>query len=107
MAWTIALKKSVLEDLRWFGKKNGRMILNEAEQRLAAHPLVESANMKTLRPNPVAQRELRLSGNYRVLFNVDQGAETVTIVLVGEKRGNSLFVRGEEFTRHHEGSSTE
>jgi hypothetical protein len=35
-------------------------------------------------------------------FNVDQEAQEVTIVLVGEKRGNSLFVQGKEFTEHHE-----
>lgn len=50
--------------------------------------------------NAVAQRELRLFGKYRVLFNVDAAAEAVTIVLVGEKRGDSLIVQGEEFTAH-------
>ena len=58
--------------------------------------------MKTLRLNPVAQRELRLFGKYRVLFNVDRESREVTIIMVGEKRGNSLFVRGREFTAHHE-----
>ena len=76
------------------------MLLKEAEQHLTADPLQESRNMKTLRANPVAERELRLFGNYRVLFNVDEEHEKVTIILVGEKRGNSLFVQGEEFTGH-------
>src|SRR5947209_115168 len=56
----------------------------------------------TLGPNPFAQRELRLSGKYRVLFNLDVGEQTVTIVLVGEKVGNRLVVQGKEFTAHHE-----
>jgi mRNA-degrading endonuclease RelE of RelBE toxin-antitoxin system len=97
----------VIDDLRWFGKKDGRLLLNEAEERLSADPTAETANLKTLRPNPVAQRELRLFGKYRVLFNVDEVAREVTIVLVGEKRGNALFVRGEEFTAHHESGSPE
>ena len=63
--------------------------------------------MKTLRPNPVAGRELRLFGRYRVLFNVDEPAQVVTIVLVGEKRGQALIVQGEEFTEHHESHSAE
>ena len=63
--------------------------------------------MKTLRPNPVAQRELRLFGKYRVLFNVDQEQEEVTIILVGEKRGSALLVRGQEFTAHHESDPAE
>ena len=40
MVWTAHLKESVIEDLRWFGKKDGRMLLKEAEQRLLADPAV-------------------------------------------------------------------
>ena len=100
MTWTVNLKESVVDDLCWFGKSDGRMLLKEAEQRLSADALLRSRNMKTLRPNPIAERELRLFGKYRVLFNVDEDTEQVTIVLVGEKRGNSLLVQGEEFTGH-------
>ena len=90
----------MIDDLRRFGKKDGRTLLKEAEQQLSGDPFVESRNMKSLRPNPVAERELRLFGKYRVLFNVRQETQEVTIMLVGEKRGNSLFVQGEEFTGH-------
>lgn len=107
MAWTVELKGSVVEDLRWFGKKDGRALLREAVRRLAVDPLAESRNMKTLRPNPFAQRELRLFGKYRVLFSVDDEARMVTIVLVGEKRGNSLIVQGEEFEDHYESDSAQ
>ena len=107
MSWTITLKESVIEDLRWFGRKDGRILLDEAVARLKANPLEESRSMKTLRPNPVAQRELRLFGKFRVLFNVDREEEDVTIILVGEKRGNALFVRGQEFTVHHESDPAE
>ncbi len=62
--------------------------------------------MKTLRPNPVAQRELRLFGKYRVLFSVDEINYRVTVVLVGEKRGDRLLVSGEEFSAHRESNST-
>ena len=102
MAWTVELKESVIEDLRWFGRKDSRVLLNTAVERLAADPLAETRNLKTLRPNRIAQRELRGGGKYRVLFNVDADAQVVTIVLVGEKRGEALLVRGEEFTEHHE-----
>ena len=33
MSWTVTLKESVLDDLRWFGKKDGRLLLREAEGR--------------------------------------------------------------------------
>jgi mRNA-degrading endonuclease RelE of RelBE toxin-antitoxin system len=107
MRWLVTLKESVVDDLRWFGRKNGRVLLKEAEERLSSAPLAETRNAKTLRPNPVAQRELRLFSKYRVLFNVDAKAREVTIVLVGEKRGDSLFVQGQEFTAHHESDTAE
>jgi mRNA-degrading endonuclease RelE of RelBE toxin-antitoxin system len=107
MSWTVVLKPSVTDDLLWFGKKDGRVLLKEAAQRLAADPLAENRNQKKLRPNPVAERELRLFGKYRVLFNINEIGREVTIVLVGEKRGDSLIVQGEEFTAHHESDPAE
>jgi mRNA-degrading endonuclease RelE of RelBE toxin-antitoxin system len=102
MSWAVTLKESVIDDMRWFGRKDGRVLLDEADRRLSANPLAETGSMKTLRPNPFAQRDLRLFGKYRVLFNVDRESREVTVVMAGEKRGNSLFVRGREFTAHHE-----
>ena len=107
MRWTVALRESVMEDLRYFGRKIGRLILKEARKQLTADPLAETTQMKTLRPNSVAQRELRLFGKYRVLFNVDVAPCVVDVVLVGEKRGNSLIVQGKEFVAHHESHSAQ
>lgn len=101
------MQESVIDDLRWFGRKDGRLLLAATEERLADDPTAEARNLKTLRPNPVAQRELRLFGKYRVLFNVDTETEVVTVVLVGEKRGDALLVRGEEYRGHHEDHSSE
>ena len=102
MGWKVVLKESVIADLRWFGRRDGRRILKEAEKLLAIDPSLETRNMKRLRPNPIAQRELRVFGRYRVLFNIDEGLEVVTIVLAGEKRGSALVVQGKEYTEHHE-----
>ncbi len=102
MKWTVTLKESVIDDLRWFGRKTGRLLLKEAEQRLSADPLAETRHLKTLRPNPMARRELRLFGKYRVLFNVREDAQEVVVVLVGEKRADCLIVQGKEFTYHDE-----
>jgi mRNA-degrading endonuclease RelE of RelBE toxin-antitoxin system len=107
MDWTIEVKEAAVEHLRWFGKKTGRLLLQKALAMLRENPLAESKHLKTLRPNPVAQKELRVWGKYRVLFSVNERQRRVTIILVGEKRGNKLLVRGEEFSAHHEGSSAE
>jgi mRNA-degrading endonuclease RelE of RelBE toxin-antitoxin system len=102
MAWTVEVKEAAVEHLRWFGKKTGRKLLKKALDCLQADPLAETRNLKTLRPNPVAARELRLFGKYRILYSIDEEDQLVTIVLVGEKRANRLVVMGEEFSEHHE-----
>jgi mRNA-degrading endonuclease RelE of RelBE toxin-antitoxin system len=107
MTWTVEVKEAAVEHLQWFGKKTGRKLLKHALEYLEQDPLATTKNLKTLRPNPVADRELRLFGMYRVLFSVDEDASLVTIILVGEKRGNQLLVMGEEFTEHHESDPLE
>jgi hypothetical protein len=56
---------------------------------------VQTKILVTLGPNPVAGRELRLMGRYRILFSVDERDRTATVMLVGEKAGNALVVRGD------------
>ena len=104
--WTVSLRESVIDDLKALGRKQGRAVLKEAAARLSSDPLTTTRHLKDLRPNPAAHRELRLFGWYRVLFSVDEAEMTVTIVLVGEKRGNSLYVQGKRFTAD-ESRSTE
>jgi mRNA-degrading endonuclease RelE of RelBE toxin-antitoxin system len=91
-AWAVRLKESVIDDLRALGRTRGRAVLKAAAERLALDPLTVTRHLKILPPNAVAHRELRLFGRYRVLFTIDEANKIVTIVLVGEKRGNSLYV---------------
>ena len=51
---------------------------------------------KVLRPNRLAERELRI-GRFRVFYDIDEGTAVVRIAAIGHKRGNRLYVRGEEF----------
>jgi hypothetical protein len=48
------------------------------------------------RPSAHAERELRLD-DWRVFYTVMNDGELVLVSLIGEKRGNKLFVGGEEF----------
>jgi mRNA-degrading endonuclease RelE of RelBE toxin-antitoxin system len=107
MAWKVEIKEAAIGHLAWFGKRTGRKLLQKALEFLEQDPLAETNKMKILRPNPVAQMELRLFGKYRVLFSVDAEDKLVTIILVGEKRANTLFVSGREFSEHHESNSAE
>ncbi|HYV39524.1 MAG TPA: hypothetical protein VE988_27790 [Gemmataceae bacterium] len=105
MPWTVAFNDIVAEDLEWFGLKGSRALFKALLAKLKEDPLAETKNMKTLRPNSFAQRELRINGKYRVLFNVNEAAHSVTVLTVGEKKGNKLLIRGKEFTGHHESHS--
>jgi mRNA-degrading endonuclease RelE of RelBE toxin-antitoxin system len=105
VSWQVGIKESAIADLKSFGRRTARLLLRTAIARLEQDPLAENKNMKTLRRNPVAQRELRLFGRYCILFNVEVEPH-VTIILVGEKRGASLWVQGKEYAGH-EGDPTE
>ncbi len=63
--------------------------------QLSDSPGVETRNRKRLRDNPIARWELR-SGHYRIFYEVDETARQVTIVGVGHKDHNRLFIRGQE-----------
>ena len=56
--------------------------------------LVETRNRKRLRPNPIAPWELRVR-EMRVFYEVDEPG-VVTVLAIGMKRGNRLYIEGEE-----------
>jgi hypothetical protein len=63
------------------------------EFQLTHEPTTETRNRKRLRPNEIAEWELR-AGKLRVLDNVCEAERVVRIEAVGFKIGNVLFVRG-------------
>ncbi len=65
--------------------------------RLRDRPTTLAKAIKRLRPNPLAEFELR-AGDLRVLSNVE--GEEVVLLVVGRKVGNTLVVGGEEFHEH-------
>jgi mRNA-degrading endonuclease RelE of RelBE toxin-antitoxin system len=83
------------EDLRRFKKRERKIILDGIDDNLRYEPTVETRNRKQMRPNDVAEWELRL-GDFRVLYNVDERVRIVEIQRVGEKRGSRFFFGGIE-----------
>ena len=67
--------------------------------RLRHQPTTLTRAVRRLRPNPVAEYELR-AGDLRVLYDVE--GEEVIISVVGRKVGNRLIVAGEEFRGHQD-----
>ena len=67
--------------------------------RLVDQPSTPTRAIKRLRPNPLAEFELR-AGDLRALYNVE-GSEVVLLVF-GRKIGDKLIVKGEEFYGHQD-----
>jgi len=67
--------------------------------RLHYLPTTPTRAIKRLRPNPLAEYELR-AGDLRVLYNVEE--EEVVLLVVGRKVGNKLIVGSEEFHGHQD-----
>ena len=80
-------------------------ILQEAiRSRLFHEPAKESRAIKQLRPNSIADFELRV-GDLRAMYAVDSVNQEVIIGVVGEKRGHNLFAEEPEYQDHERDES--
>jgi mRNA-degrading endonuclease RelE of RelBE toxin-antitoxin system len=96
MSYEIEFAESFKAQLRHLPARSRSILLTTIKAQLLHDPLVETRNRKRLRPNPLAPWELRV-GDLRVFYEVaEEGAKRVYILAVGEKRGNSLWIAGEE-----------
>ena len=84
------------DDLKSFRKFEQKYILDEIDAQLQYEPNVETRNRKTLRPNEVAEWELRID-RFRVFYDVQDAMKIVKIEAIGYKRGNKLLMHGQEY----------
>lgn len=85
-----------LEDLKALKKFEQKEVLEGVETQLKHEPTVETRNRKRLRPNDVAEWELRI-GKFRVFYDVDKQVKIVKVEAIGYKAGSKLFIHGEEY----------
>src|SRR5262245_3501934 len=96
MAYRIVFAESVKGHLKALTARKRRKVFDSIEAQLVHEPLKETRNRKLLRPNPIAPWELRI-GNTRIFYKVPEDEpDVVRILAVGVKRGNKLFIAGEE-----------
>jgi mRNA-degrading endonuclease RelE of RelBE toxin-antitoxin system len=65
------------------------------DAHLKYEPNIETRNRKRLKPNAIADWELRL-GRYRVLYDIEKEVKIVAVQAVGAKIGSQLFIRNEK-----------
>jgi len=85
-----------VEDMRLLRKYERRRVIEGIENQLVHQPAQETRNRKKLRPNKVAEWELR-ADKFRVFYDIDKENKVVKIEAVGSKKGSKLFIRGEEY----------
>lgn len=84
--YEIELTQDALKDLRHLKKFEQQQIVAGIEAQLQYEPAVETRNRKRLRPNDVAEWELRL-GRFRVFYDVNTVVQVVCIEAIGYKEG--------------------
>ncbi len=93
--YTIEITEEAKDDLDQYGASERKRLIQGIRVQLEDQPMDETKNRKKLRYNPIAPWGLRV-GKHRVFYEVDQVSERVTIVAVGHKEHNVLFIRGKE-----------
>lgn len=93
--YQIEVTEEAKADLYYYSAFERKIITEEIRVQLLHQPLVETRNRKKLRDNPIATWELRL-GEYRIFYEVNKTFWKVTIVAVGHKEHNILFIKGIE-----------
>lgn len=91
------------EHLRVIDRKHHSLIRKTIEEQLWFEPDVETKNRKPLRRGPVydAEWEIRFGPNnrFRVFYEVDRERRTVSVLAVGVKQGDRLWIGGQEVSR--------
>jgi len=91
----IELAEEARSDLLTYPADKRKGLLTEIRIQLSHQPVIPTKNRKPLRANPVAPWELRV-GRFRVFYEADESSRLVTILAVGHKEHNLLFLRGKE-----------
>lgn len=89
--------EEAVADLYYYSSFERKTIAEEIRVQLAHQPLVESRKRKKLKENPIATWELR-SGKYRIFYEVVETARKITLVAIGHKEHNILYIKGKEIT---------
>jgi mRNA-degrading endonuclease RelE of RelBE toxin-antitoxin system len=96
MAYPIEYSPSAEEHLLALSKREQRTVLDQVDKQLTHQPKEPTRHRKRLRPNVLAEWELRI-GDLRVYYVVtEEPAPLVSVLAVGKKQGNRVLIAGIE-----------
>ena len=94
MSYRIIYSPEAKDNLRELSVRDQRIIIAWVDIQLPYEPERPTINRKQMKPNKLDLRwELRI-GKFRVFYRVD--GKDVIISLVGEKRGNEVYIGKEK-----------
>ena len=94
--YKIEILEEALDDIGELRAYDQRLVFAQIEAQLAYQPNQETRNRKRLRPNQLAEWELKID-QFRVFYDIVSEFRQVRIVAVGYKQGNRLFIKGQEY----------
>ncbi len=94
--YKIKFTAQALNQLKEFRKYEQQEILTAIETSLKQQANFPTRNRKILRPNPLAEWELRID-KFRVFYDFSFDELAVKIKAIGYKHGNILYIQGEEY----------
>lgn len=101
IAYTLKYDAEVVENLRWIPRQQHSAIRLAIEEQLKYQPDTVTQNRKPLKSFSMdkSRWELRcgVRNQFRVIYRVQPETRIVTIAVIGIKKGNRLWVNGEEY----------
>jgi mRNA-degrading endonuclease RelE of RelBE toxin-antitoxin system len=95
LAYKILFSDKAQTHLGFLTARQRSTVLDAVDVQLKHEPTLETRNRKPLRPNPLAQWELRI-GELRVYYRVeDEPQQVVYVLLIGVKDRNIVRVGSE------------
>jgi mRNA-degrading endonuclease RelE of RelBE toxin-antitoxin system len=92
-SYILDMSEDASKDLSYYRAFERKLITDEVVIQLVDQPDIETHNRKRLGDNPIAQWELKV-GKFRVFYEIDVDGQLVTVVSVGHKEHNALYIRG-------------
>ena len=92
-SYILDMTEEANEDLSYYRAFERKMITDEVAVQLVDQPDVETNSRRRLLDNPIARWELKVA-KFRVFYEIDADELVVTVVSIGHKEHNVLYIRG-------------